>query len=227
VAVRSVAAAALALALTAAAAAPAQIAWPWRPKIPAGAVVRFSGSVTDPAGAPMPGVGVAVEAWRSRFDLSDFERVKEDRTRVITLTDERGGFSIDWTWNPVHRQVAVAAYVSYRGPDGESELELTRVDVTTRLRDASPVTVALAVPRRGAEFVANLREFQASLTTEDERGTYHDLGLPERVDRIPTGAGIETAWWYFSRGQVCRFLDGERTEVEAFPPIPRSGGPRP
>lgn len=211
-------ASALAAGLLLAAAAGAQT-WPWKAKFAAGETVVFSGTVTGPDGAPLTGIDVAIEGWKTGVDLRGLSLERENRTRVAARTNERGEFTIDWTWSDEHRKFAAVAFVPYRSVDGDTEYELARVELTKRLRDGSPVTANLAVERKGLDFIDRLRQFEASLATEDERTTYAELGLPERVDRTPVGDSVETAWWYFAHGRVCRFRDGIRSEVQSFPPI--------
>jgi hypothetical protein len=210
----------LALAFTTSAAA-AGIDWPWRKKFEDGEVVRFAGTVTGPDGAPMANVAVAVEGWRSDFVLSEFAVVREGRTRLVATTDARGAFALDWIWDRSLKlkKFAIVAYVPYRGARGQAEHELARVDITRRLRDGSPVTATLGFDPAGVAFLNRLRAFESSLTTADERSVYQELGLPEQVDRTRVGDQIESAWWYFTRGRVCRFRDGVRTEMQSFPPV--------
>jgi hypothetical protein len=209
----------LALALAAPPALEAQ-AWPWgKAKFAPGDLVRFEGTVTAPGGAPLAGIDVAIEGWKTGVDLRGLAFERENRTRVTARTDEQGRFAIDWTWSDEHRKFEAVAFVPYRDVDGEAEHEIARVELTKRLRDGSPVTANLAVESGGLDFIRELREFEASLASEDERTTYAALGLPEKVDRTPVGDSVETAWWYFAHGRVCRFRDGVRTEVQTFPPI--------
>ena len=205
--------------LVAAAAAASDRTLPWRPKFGKGQLVRFTGSVVGPQGERLEGIEIAVEGWKNALDLRAFAREREDLTRLTARSDDAGAFAIDWPWNPELRQFAVVAFVAYRGGGGETSHELARVDVTKRLRKGSPVDTQVFVAQAELDFVRRLRAFESALGTADERAAYQEFGLPEQTDRTPIGGSVETAWWYFRRGIVCRFRDGVRTEVQSFPPV--------
>jgi hypothetical protein len=211
--------AALAATVVTALPAAAEVPWPWRSKFAAGEQVRFAGTLSDSRGAPLVDVEVAVEAWRSGFDLRGLAWTRDQRTRATTRTNARGEFTIDWTWEPELRKFALVAYLPYRGSSGPTEYELARADVSGKLRDGSPVTATLVADAAAVAFLERLRAFEASLATADERAIYQDLGLPERVDTTNVGGGDESAWWYYAQGRVVRFRDGRRTEVQTFPPV--------
>lgn len=217
----------VALALLAAAPARADAAdWLRRgPKFEAGQIVRFEGQVVGADGEPMAGADVAIDGWRRSLDLRAFSMEKEDQKRLVARTDAEGRFAIDWTWDPRLKKFAVSAFVTYRGDGGvEVTHDLAREEVTGRLREGSPVASRLEVTSDNQRFLERLHDFVAALATADERSTYEQLGLPEQVDRTPRADGVETAWWYFRQGRVCRFLDGARTEIQTFPPVGESGG---
>ncbi len=70
-----------------------------------------------------------------------------------------------------------------------------------------------------AGFVRTLREFVASIDSDDERQVYHEHGQarPRRARR--TGAADEASWWYFESGPVYRFRDGGLVQVIPFDPV--------
>lgn len=192
-------------------------------KFAPGDTVRFAGRVTGPDGAPMAGVDVAIEGWKTGVDLRGLSLERENRTRVTAKSGENGEYAIDWTWSDEHRKFAAVAFFPYPGVGGQDEHELARVELTKAVKEGSPVVADLAVAQKGLDFIARLREFEAALATDDEKAVYAELGLPEKVDRTPVGDSIETAWWYFKHGRVCRFRDGVKTEVQTFPPIGGGG----
>lgn len=195
------------------------------PKFEPGQVVRFEGQVVGANGEPMAGVDVAVDGWKRSLDLRAFSIAKEDQRRETTRTGEDGRFGLDWTWDPKLKKYAISAYVIYRGDGGvEVTHDLAREEVTGRLKEGSPVSSRLEVSTENQRFLERLRDFVAALTTPDERSTYDQFGLPEQVDRTPHANGVETAWWYFRQGRVCRFVNGARTELQTFPPVGESGG---
>lgn len=217
---RTIASLALAAGLLVAAQAPASDrGLPWRPKFAKGETVRFTGTVVGPQGELLEGIELAVEGWKNTVDFRALSREREDVTRITTRSDAAGAFAVDWAWNPELRQFAVVAFVTYRGGGGETSHELARVDVTKRLKQGSPIDARIFVAQAELDFLRRLRAFEDSLTTADERAAYQEFGLPEQTDRTPIGGRIETAWWYYRRGLVCRFRDGVRSEVQTFPPV--------
>ncbi len=196
-----------------------EIAWPWRPKIAAGEIVRFSGTVVDLAGQPLSDVDVVVEGWRTGIDVRAFARVRSQRVHAAARTNERGEYAIDWTWDPRLHHFEVSAVAPYRSAGGDTSHTLARVDVTRRLRSSRAIVALLSVGTNELAFLRRLLEFERSLSSPDEHATYAELGLPEQLDQSSAGATDESAWWYYSTGRVCRFRNGVRVEVESFTPV--------
>ena len=48
---------------------------------------------------------------------------------------------------------------------------------------------------------------------------YQERGRPDKVETTRYEDRVETAWWYFEQGKVCRFADGELVKVEEFDPV--------
>jgi len=224
---RTAAAALLALAaasvLTALAAASAGAApWPWRSVHAAGDRVRVQGTVADPAGQPLAGLTVELEAWNPSFDWSSWSTETGPVERRSTRSSERGEFGLDWTWDPGHRRFDLVARLREEVAGRTLDLELARVDVTERMTGSPSVAAALVVER--ADLVRRARAFLAALASDDERRAWRDLGLPERVERVESPLGDEAAWWYFAAGRVARFRDGRLVEIETFAPVRPVGG---
>lgn len=182
--------------------------------------VEVTGVITAPDGKPLAGVQVVLEAARSRFSLRRFERQETNPTRLATLTDERGQYTLEWPWNNYYNTFELAVGVPVRKADGERFHTLERVDVTRRLKKASPVVVAVVV--EDAEFVAALRRFLDGITSDDERRVYREMGKPDKVDErvYQDGSGRKDAtWWYFESGRAYRFRAGVLTDVERFDPV--------
>jgi len=217
---------AVALLLLGASAAGAKVDWLKRgPKFEAGQIVRFEGQVVGANGQPMAGVDVAIDGWKRSLDLRALSLQKEDQRRETTRTDGEGRFSIEWTWDPKLKKFALSAFVVYRGDLGvQVTHDLAREEVTGRLKEGTPVASRLEVSAENQCFLERLHDFVAALGTADERATYDQFGLPEQVDRTPRADAVETAWWYFRQGRVCRFVDGVRSEIQSFPPVGESGG---
>lgn len=213
-----------ALLLLALAAAPARAALPWGEPFREGEAVRFAGTVADPQGQPLADLEVTLEASRTKLDLRSLARVPAATATRAARTNERGEYAIDWAWQPGFRRFALVASIPVRGAAGESRQELARVDVSTRLKQGSPVSATLTV--EAADFVRALRAFVAALASDDERRVYEEAGKPDSVDRRQGPAGASAAWWYFALGRVYRFRDGRLAEVERFAPVLPLGAAR-
>jgi len=70
-----------------------------------------------------------------------------------------------------------------------------------------------------ADFVRNLREFLATISSEDERRVHRQMGEPDKVERIDYPDHREVSWWYFESGKVYRFRDGRLEQIEPFDPV--------
>ena len=214
-AVRNAAAIAVAVALSMAlAAVPAAAA---RSPYAQGDEVVFTGVVTDAAGLPLPDLQVAVEASRAVFNVARLGRVKENATRLATVTDARGEFNLPWRWDDYHNRFDLVVSVPVRTSAGEQLVELQRVDVSRRTNQGSPVVSALQV--EDTELVDKRREFLAALESADERRVYEQAGQPDRMDRVSFPTYEEVTWWYFGHGRAYRFHDGTLRQVIPFEPV--------
>ena len=206
----------LVLAMVLAAALPADAAW-GRSRYEQGERIRLTGLVTDPSGRPIPNLHVVLEASRSHFSLRSFGKAKKDLTRLSGLTNERGEYLLEWPWNDYYNTFELVVGVPIRKPKGERLRILERIDLTREIEKGSPVVNAVVVS--DISFVNNLRQFLATIDTEDERKVHRQMGEPDRVQQVNHGDSQEVAWWYFESGQVYRFRDGRLDRVEPFDPV--------
>ncbi|HRC86570.1 MAG TPA: carboxypeptidase-like regulatory domain-containing protein [Thermoanaerobaculia bacterium] len=190
-----------------------------RPSYQPGERVRFSGYVTDPAGTPMAQITVMLELSRESFDLLHLSRERKDITRLSTVTNEQGEYSLEWPWSSYYNHLELLAGVPVRAADGEHLKVLERVDVSQKSRRGSPVVSALVV--RDSAYVTSLRQFLASIETEEQQHTYQEVGAPDKVERFDYPDRREVSWWYFALGKVYRFRDGKLDKVETFDPVQR------
>lgn len=182
--------------------------------------VQLTGLVTDPSGAPVPGVRVVLEMSRRAMDWRQLRRTDHDLRRVSGQTNERGEYTIEWPWDSYFNHFEIAAGVVVRHGKKESLEVLERQDVSERVEDGSPVAVPLVVHQRA--IVDHLREFLASVRSEDERRTYEEMGVPDDVKRVDYAGSpqeIEVSWWYFDAGRVYRFHQGRLERVDHFTPV--------
>lgn len=179
--------------------------------------VRLTGLVTDPAGQPLSGLHVVLEASRSYFDVRHFQRAKKDTARLSGITNDRGEYSLEWPWNDYYNAFDLVVGVPIRRAGGERLKVLERIDLTRRIERGSPVVSAVVV--KDAAFVANLRDFLATIRSEDERRVHQEMGEPGKIERIEYPDHLEVSWWYFEDGKVYRFNDGKLARIEPFDPV--------
>ena len=200
-----------------------------------GDTVRVTGQVSDPQGRAVPGAHVVLEAYRSYFSLRRFERRAKDFRRVETVTDENGRYRLEWLWDDYFNRFRVGVERPGReagsgaarsrpaeeveAADGtkESPYLVVQTDLRTRLERSGTAVVPLVV--EDAEPLQAFRRFESSLATEDQRRIYRDLGYPDEVQVLELTDVREASWWYFDRGEVYRFADGELREIEPFEPV--------
>lgn len=184
--------------------------------------LQFTGVVSDPAGKPVPGVQVVVEVSRRHLSLRQLRRADKDVRRVGARTNAQGEYSIEWSWDGYFNHFQLLAGVSVRhGKEDHLEV-LESEDVTERVLAGSPVVSPIVIHDRGV--VDRLRDFVASVRSEDERRVYEEMGVPEDVKRVSYPGGQqqnEVSWWYFEAGKVYRFRDGRLDQVEHFDPVQR------
>jgi len=184
--------------------------------------VRFTGVVSDPAGKPVPGVEVVVEVSRRYLSLRQLRRAEKDARRVAALSNVQGEYSVEWPWDGYFNHFQLLAGVSVRHGKEEHLEVLASEDVTERVLAGSPVVSPIVIHDRGV--VDRLRDFVASVRSEDERRAYEEMGVPDDVKRVSyPGRRQETevSWWYFEAGKVYRFRDGRLDQVERFDPVQR------
>jgi hypothetical protein len=184
--------------------------------------VQFTGVVSDPAGKPVPGVRVVVEVARRYLSLRQLRRAEKDARRVGASTNAQGEYTIEWPWDGYFNHFQLLAGVSVRHGREEHLEVLESEDVTERVLAGSPVVSAIVIHDRGV--VDRLRDFVASVRSEDQRRVYEEMGVPEDVKRVSYAGRqqeTEVSWWYFEAGRVYRFRDGRLDQVERFDPVQR------
>jgi len=181
--------------------------------------IQVTGVVADSQGQPLQGIRVVLEVSRTYFSIRNLRRTADpDVRRVSTTTDARGNYTLEWPWDNYFNHFEVVAGVPVRTKGGGERLEeLARQDVTRRVLAGSPAVVSVTVENR--QFLDNLRQFLASIQTEDQRKVYQEMGKPDRIRNVQYPSHLEASWWYFESGRVYRFRDGRLEQVVPFDPV--------
>jgi hypothetical protein len=181
--------------------------------------VQVTGIVADAQGQPLSDVRVVFEASRTYFSMRQLRRTAAaDVRRVSATTNAQGEYTIEWPWDSYFNHFELVAGVPVRAKSGERLEELTRQDVTRRVLAGSPAVVGVTVENR--QFLDSLRQFLASIRTEDQRKVYQEMGKPDRIRNVQYPGHLESSWWYFESGRVYRFRDGRLEQVVPFNPVP-------
>lgn len=178
--------------------------------------VQFTGLVSDRQGRPLPGVQVVLEVSRTYFSVRHLRRQSVDMRKVRGTTNERGEYTLEWPWDNYFNKFEIAVGIPVRKGREERLEELERIDVTQRVT-GTPVVSAVVVQNAG--FITHLREFLASVRTDDQRRVYDEMGRPDKVENVQYPGWAEVSWWYFDSGRVYRFRDGHLEQVVPFDPV--------
>jgi hypothetical protein len=185
--------------------------------------IQVTGVVADSQGQPLKDLRVVLEVSRTYFSMRNLRRTADpDVRRVSATTDARGNYTVEWPWDNYfnHFELVVGVPVHSRlanGRSGETVQELARQEITRRVEAGSPAVVAVTVESR--VFLDNLRQFLASIKTDDQRKVYQEMGKPDRVRNVQYPGYLESSWWYFEAGRVYRFRDGRLEQVTPFDPV--------
>ena len=179
--------------------------------------IQFTGLVSDRQGQPLAGVQVVLEVTRTYFSMRHLRREQVDTRKVRGTTNERGEYSLEWPWDSYFNHFELAVGVPVRKARKEQLQELERLDVTKRAVAGAPVVSALVV--QNAAYIVHLREFLASVRTDDQRRVYDEMGRPDKVETVNYPSWAEVSWWYFETGRVYRFRDGHLEQVVPFDPV--------
>ncbi|MGB5399871.1 MAG: carboxypeptidase-like regulatory domain-containing protein [Thermoanaerobaculia bacterium] len=189
----------------------------WAGPYPEGEFIEIAGAVTDAEGFPVPDLTVILEASRKAFSVTRMKSTERDSTQVSTVTDETGQFNLRWRWVDYYNHFELQVGVSEGLGDNAEFLVFEQVDLSKRIRGGSPVVTHVTVTE--TRYLDTVRDFSASIDTEDERRIFEEMGNPDRVQRILAGDHEEVSWWYFQSGKAYRFKDGVLEQVVHFEPV--------
>jgi 5-hydroxyisourate hydrolase-like protein (transthyretin family) len=181
--------------------------------------VQVTGAVSDAQGQPLAGVRVTFEATRNYFSMRQLRRTEDKEVRRVSATTNASGqYTLEWPWDSYFNHFELVTGVPVRVKGGSERLEeLARQDITRRVLAGSPAVVGMTVQDR--KFLDNLRQFVASVQTDDQRKVYEEMGKPDRIRNVQYPGHLEASWWYFESGRVYRFRDGRLEQVVPFDPV--------
>jgi hypothetical protein len=181
--------------------------------------VQVTGNVTDAQGRPLSDVRVTFEATRTYFSVRELRRTEDKEVRRVSATTNAAGqYTLEWPWDSYFNHFVVVVGVPVRTRGGSERMEeLSRQDVTRRVLAGSPAVVGVTVENR--QFLDTMRQFLASIQTEDQRKVYQEMGKPDRIRNVQYPGHLEASWWYFESGRVYRFRDGRLEQVVPFDPV--------
>jgi hypothetical protein len=189
----------------------------WAGPYPDGEFIEIAGAVTDSEGSPIPDLTVVLEASRVAFSVAKMKSTERDSTRVSTKTDSSGQYNLRWRWADYYNNFELQVGIP-EGVGDNAELQVfERVDLSKRIRSGSPVVTNVTVTE--SRNLDTVRDFSASIDSEDEQRIFGEMGNPDRVQRILSGDHEEVSWWYFQSGKAYRFKDGVLEQVVHFEPI--------
>ena len=180
--------------------------------------IQVTGVVTDSQGQPINNVRVVLEVSRTYFSMRELRRTADkDVRRVSATTDARGNYTVEWPWDSYFNHFELVAGVPVHTKTGETVQELARQDVTRRVDAGTPAVIGVTIENR--QFLDNLRQFLASIQTDDQRKIYQEMGKPDRIRNVQYPSHLESSWWYFESGRVYRFRDGRLEQITPFDPV--------
>ncbi|MDH3745803.1 MAG: hypothetical protein OES47_11950 [Acidobacteriota bacterium] len=204
-------------------------------KYPAGEPVVITGTVTSSDGKALAGVEVALTGYRRSFDVWRVRRTKKGEYTILAVSGADGRFEISWRWDDFYNHFELRAGIGTEVPEepaeelGRSEaglpesadtskfLVLAEADLSKRIRHGSPVVSSLII--KDTELLESWQGFLGTLESREQRRVYQELGKPDKVQNVGFSTHREVAWWYFERGKVYRFRDGEIDSIEDFEPV--------
>jgi hypothetical protein len=180
--------------------------------------IQVTGVVTDSQGQPINNLRVVLEVSRNYFSMRELRRTADkDVRRVSATTDARGNYTVEWPWDSYFNHFELVAGIPVRTKTGETVQELARQDVTRRVDEGTPAVVGVTIENR--QLLDNVRQFLASIQTDDQRKIYQEMGKPDRIRNVQYPSHLESSWWYFESGRVYRFRDGRLEQITPFDPV--------
>lgn len=190
---------------------------PYKPGEP----VVFRGKVTDGQGQPVTGVAVVLNVSRNAFKVRRLSRETTDTLWIPGTTGADGVYEIAWRWDKYYNVFELKVALQVRRDGRDTYQVFYEVDLTGNVLQGSPIEFPIVL--EDTRELETLRDFLASIQSEDEKRIYHEVGLPDRIDGAKADYDPDRSWWYFAAGKVYRFRGGALDLVETFEPVPLTG----
>jgi len=179
--------------------------------------IQVQGRILDPEGRGVEGQTVKLYKTRRGLSVGKFSSGGQIAEAARAETDENGYYEIDVPRDRSFdnffmrfQDPATFDAVRYQAPpDREITLDL-------KAREPLRIDVSLQYAPGWEEVSKRLGEVGA----DSPRGKIlSSLGMPEKEDRGVGPDGPRDEWWYFSRGVVYFFKDGEPAGFRRFEPV--------
>lgn len=175
----------------------------------------ISGRITDQQGRPISGTPVLVMGRKIKL-TTKFDYAELDRRELKVLTGADGWYRVTFIPSELGNNLYFFFYAE-EGFDGVRFQKPDGIDITKRLkeeRDLRLDQVLLDHPQW-----KEVQQQIAQFGVDSARGkVLRQLGLPERIKRLPGDQATET-WWYYSKGISYRFAGPALEGSYTFQPI--------
>ena len=152
------------------------------------------------------------------------------RVHVVEVSEQPNGASVERLLGEVDlsRRILegspVVVAVGLEGPSKASSKAVPKAssEVSSESPAVTPTRPAAAPEPTTDDAVSDSGDPGPSMTVsgEDQRGIYDQMGKPDRVDRLQLSSAEEVTWWYFSDGVSYYFRDGQLYQTVEFEAIP-------
>ena len=166
----------------------------------------LTGLVTDGEGKPVPRAPVLLVGYTLKLNLKlnplELYYKELDQKELRTLTDEEGRYRLEFTPN----QLGNNLFLLFYDKEGFDPVRLQKpepLDVTSQLDMNKEVVInqVLLIHPNWSEVQKRMQEYGPS---SDRGRILRQFGLPEKEEKVRDSE----VWWYYSKGQSFRFLEG-------------------
>jgi hypothetical protein len=167
----------------------------------------------DGEGKPVPRTPVLLVGRTLKLNPLELYYKELDQKELRTLTDEEGRYRLEFTPNQLGNNLFLFFY-DREGFDSVRFQKPEPLDVTSQLDMNKEVVInqVLLIHPNWSEVQKLIQEYGPG---SDRSRILRRFGLPEKHEKIQDSE----IWWYYSKGQSFRFLDGFLDSSFQFAPI--------